>query len=154
MSEQWAVVTDYPAYEVSDQGRVRSRRRRGAPGGILRTPLSSGYPLARLQMPGQPRRQVRVHTLVLEAFVGPRPEGCEARHLDGNPLNAALTNLAWGTHGENNRDQVRHGTHPHASKTHCPAGHPYDEANTYHHPAGDRRCRTCRSTQPEESTDA
>lgn len=30
-----------------------------------------------------------------------------------------------------------------AAATHCPAGHPYDEANTYRHPYGDRRCRAC-----------
>lgn len=30
------------------------------------------------------------------------------------------------------------------AKTHCPRGHPYDAANTYWAPRGDRRCRTCR----------
>ena len=31
-------------------------------------------------------------------------------------------------------------------KTHCPRGHPYDEANTYVVPStGDRQCRTCRA---------
>lgn len=32
----------------------------------------------------------------------------------------------------------------HALKTHCPHGHPYDEANTYVQPStGHRSCRTC-----------
>ncbi|NUS58003.1 MAG: HNH endonuclease [Streptomycetaceae bacterium] len=32
------------------------------------------------------------------------------------------------------------------SKTHCPKGHPYDEANTYVRPStGGRRCRRCRA---------
>lgn len=30
-----------------------------------------------------------------------------------------------------------------ALKTHCPKGHPYDEANTYHSRQGSRVCRTC-----------
>ncbi|MFA5377222.1 MAG: HNH endonuclease [Dehalococcoidia bacterium] len=30
-----------------------------------------------------------------------------------------------------------------SAKTHCPHGHPYDEANTYHHPSGRRVCRIC-----------
>lgn len=30
----------------------------------------------------------------------------------------------------------------HRMKTHCPSGHPYDEANTYWHP-GHRLCKTC-----------
>jgi hypothetical protein len=36
-----------------------------------------------------------VGPLVLEAFVGPRPEDHEARHRDGNRGNNALTNLFW-----------------------------------------------------------
>jgi len=28
-------------------------------------------------------------------------------------------------------------------RTHCPAGHAYDEANTYHSPSGRRHCRQC-----------
>jgi hypothetical protein len=28
-------------------------------------------------------------------------------------------------------------------RTHCPAGHPYDEANTYRHSNGSRECLTC-----------
>jgi hypothetical protein len=31
-----------------------------------------------------------------------------------------------------------------AGRTHCPQGHPYDEANTYRSPQGRRLCRTCR----------
>lgn len=45
-----------------------------------------------------------VHRIVLEAFVGPRPDGYECRHLDGNPFNNALSNLQWGTHEENCQD--------------------------------------------------
>jgi hypothetical protein len=30
-----------------------------------------------------------------------------------------------------------------ALRTHCPQGHPYDEANTYHHPRAGRQCRIC-----------
>jgi WhiB family redox-sensing transcriptional regulator len=33
--------------------------------------------------------------------------------------------------------------HPNASKTHCKRGHPFDQANTYYAPDGQRRCRTC-----------
>lgn len=51
-----------------------------------------------------------VHRLVLEAFVGPCPNGMECRHLDGDPSNNALDNLCWGTRLENHRDSVRHGT--------------------------------------------
>lgn len=40
-------------------------------------------------------------------------------------------------------DGAERGAHQKA-KTHCPAGHPYDEANTLVYADGRRRCRTCR----------
>ena len=51
-----------------------------------------------------------VHALVLEAFVGPCPTGCQCRHIDGNPANNHISNLMWGTSLENNRDKILHGT--------------------------------------------
>lgn len=45
-----------------------------------------------------------VHQLVLLAFVGPCPPGLECRHLDDNPRNNRIDNLAYGTHKENGSD--------------------------------------------------
>lgn len=53
-----------------------------------------------------------VSHLVLTAFVGPRPEGKECCHWDGNPLNNSLENLRWDTHKSNMRDNIRIGTLP------------------------------------------
>jgi hypothetical protein len=57
-----------------------------------------------------PDKQRLVHQLVLEAFAGPRPENCQVRHLDGDPSNNKLDNLAWGTKAENEADKIKHGT--------------------------------------------
>ena len=58
-----------------------------------------------------------VHHLVLEAFVGKRPKGTEARHVnDRDPTNNRLDNLAWGTHRENEADKIRHGTSQHGER--------------------------------------
>ena len=55
---------------------------------------------------------IRVHRLVLLAFVGPCPEEMECRHFpDKNPANNNLNNLQWGTKEENYQDKVVHGTH-------------------------------------------
>src|SRR4051812_17537545 len=51
-----------------------------------------------------------LHHLVLRAFVGPCPPGMECRHLDGDPTNNRLDNLAWGTPKQNSEDKIRHGT--------------------------------------------
>lgn len=52
----------------------------------------------------------KVHTLILNAFSGPKPDRYEARHLDGNCLNNKPDNLKWGTRRENVDDKKRHGT--------------------------------------------
>jgi hypothetical protein len=48
---------------------------------------------------------------VLEAFVGPRPQGAQCRHLDGDAKNNRAENLRWGTQAENEADKRRHGTY-------------------------------------------
>lgn len=58
------------------------------------------------------QKRAYIHGLVAEAFHGPRPEGMEVRHLDGNRLNNDATNLRWGTRSQNMRDKERHGTAP------------------------------------------
>jgi len=82
------------------------------------------------------------HRLVALAFLGPRPEGAVVRHLDGDPLRPHAENLAYGTKSENLVDQVAHGTHPTASRNHCPQGHAYDETNTRLYD-GRRYCKAC-----------
>lgn len=47
------------------------------------------------------RRCAYVHRLVMETFIGPCPEGKETNHIDGNPVNNALTNLEYVTPQEN-----------------------------------------------------
>jgi len=55
---------------------------------------------------------MRVAHLVLTAFVGPRPEGMECCHNDGDETNDHADNLRWDTHSANLLDRRRHGTAP------------------------------------------
>lgn len=51
-----------------------------------------------------------VHRMVAEMFL-PNPDSLPVvRHLDGNPANNIVFNLAWGTQKDNWEDSVRHGT--------------------------------------------
>lgn len=106
-----------PGYRVGSDGSVWSRKSRGRGGladnwHILKVSVhSAGYLVVGLRNGAAKTCPVFfVHRLVLESFVGPCPEGMECRHLDGNPQNAALANLSWGTPDENGRDRIRHGT--------------------------------------------
>lgn len=52
----------------------------------------------------------KVHRLVALFFLGLPPAGKElVRHLDGDPGNNNVSNLAWGDVNENWQDRVRHG---------------------------------------------
>jgi len=149
MSEHWRPVVGHEGrYKVSDLGRVRSVDRidsRGnrAWGRVLAPDVTaSGHLRVALCVDGKARRHF-VHRLVLAAFVGPRPDGMEACHNDGDPKNNVVGNLRWDTKSANARDRRRHGTDEHARKTHCPQKHPYDPSNTYYSAQGYRRCRIC-----------
>lgn len=161
MTEHWRPVPGYEGtYEVSDFGRVRSLTRvvrrndgrtRTIAGRILRCPKDDGGRRGlKLHADGE-YKHARVHRLVLEAFVGPCPDGMEGCHNDGDHSNNRLDNLRWDTRSENMLDQVRHGTHIEARKTHCTEGHPLSGENldAYVTSKGkrQRRCRTCHRTR-------
>lgn len=105
MEENWKDVVGYEGrYQVSSLGRVKSLRFRGhAKESVLKsTPNYSGYHVVTL---GVDRKQFRVHVLVLEAFLGKRPDGHEGCHGDGDKNNNALTNLRWDTPSGNAQDR-------------------------------------------------
>jgi hypothetical protein len=69
-----------------------------------------GYPQVNLRGGRGIHKSITVHRLVATAFLGPRPAGLEVRHLNGDPTDCRLANLAYGTPAENGQDRVRHGT--------------------------------------------
>ena len=157
--EHWRDVVGYEgSYQVSDHGRVRSVARpiatsfKGAPRikpvreRILKYTLDrAGYPTVSLYSGGKStRRQAKVHRLVLEAFVGPAPDGTICCHWNDIKADNRLANLRWDTPSANNHDIVRNGNHAAANKTHCKRGHPFTPENTYVIKlTGSRQCRAC-----------
>lgn len=142
--ESWLPIPGYEGcYEVSNLGRVRSLPRNTTFGRILAQDiLHAGHRRVTLYRDGR-RSRIFVHRLVLLAFVGPCPEGMECRHLNGDSADNRLANLTYGTRSENTLDDVRHGKHRNARKTHCIRNHEYTPENTYVGPDGSRKCRTC-----------
>lgn len=125
MSMEWRQIPKFDNYEISNEGEIRSwrakngRGRASFPTILAGTLAPNGYVFVFL---GRGIRRP-IHRLVLEAFVGPCPEGMECCHKDGNRANNHLDNLRWGTHVSNMRDQYSHGTriigeaHPMATLT-------------------------------------
>lgn len=109
--ENWKDIPGFEGrYQVSDLGRVRSldHRVRVVCKGVDTTRLSPG----RILRPGRTKsghvsvaigrgNSRLVHQLVLEAFVGPRPDGYDTLHLNHRPDDNRLINLRYGTRSEN-----------------------------------------------------
>ena len=148
--QDWRSVVGYEGlYEVSDTGDIYSIARRGTPGGLLR--LHDGpyaYLITYLYQGGKSTTK-NVHVLVATAFLGPRPDGLEVRHLNGDAHDNSLINLTYGTSAQNKDDQRRHGTHHNKVKDCCKDGHSFDEANTIRE-NGKRACRICRNLRRQE----
>lgn len=113
--EEWNYIRGYEGiYKVSSYGAVLSCRS----GRLLSPYLVKGYPVVSLRVDGQ-RRAGRIHTLVAETFIGPRPSPkMHCAHLDGNPLNNRVDNLAWVTPAENEAHKRRHGSAKIGEKSH------------------------------------
>lgn len=98
------------------------------------------------------------HTLIYEVKHGSIPPGYVVDHTCHDPKTCEggltclhrscinPTHLEIKTRGSNSDAErsVRH------RPTACPAGHPYDEANTYVDARGSRHCRTCRTERGRE----
>ena len=120
----WLPIPEFPNYEASDTGDIRSlgwKCKRGSVGAIenkLGKILKPSLRFRRgklvcltvnLRINGSLHTE-RVHRLVLQTFIGPCPVGMEGCHNDGNPANNALSNLRWDTHKSNAADSKVHGT--------------------------------------------
>jgi hypothetical protein len=120
VKEVWKSIPGFEgSYEVSNLGRVRSLARvimqksrcgreyvKRVPARILRPGRkTSGHVSVVL---GRKGGSHDIHILVLETFIGPCPNGMECRHKNGDPADNKLSNLVWGTRGDNIRDKKWH----------------------------------------------
>jgi hypothetical protein len=115
--ETWKPAKNWEdLYEVSDQGRVRSKPRKYwkpdphmKDGGcwqhrktrILKTPPNSdGYPCTMFSREGK-CYPIKVHKLIYESFKGAVSEGHHVDHIDGDRQNNKLDNLQSVTPQDN-----------------------------------------------------
>lgn len=155
-AEHWLPTPRIPGYEVSNFGNVRSVDRRvafrdgrvrfykGQPIKTKRARSTHAYRTVNLSVADCTVTR-QIHRLVAEAFLGPPEPEQVARHLNGNPANNHVSNLAWGTDSDNMLDAVEHGTHVNARKDACPRLHLLLRPNLIEGQfiRGRRDCRSC-----------
>jgi hypothetical protein len=92
--EEWRKIKDYPNYEVSSLGRVRSGRK-------IFTGWKAGEYVKISLTKNKVSKSFRLHRIVAETFI-PNPENkLQVNHLQGNKTDNRVCMLEWATHTEN-----------------------------------------------------
>lgn len=107
------------SHEVSADGRVRSVPRtvhfsdgrvRSYPGKEL-AQYQDQFGYRKVTLRCRPKDcRVHVHALVALVFIGPRPEGMQVCHSNGDRQDNRLENLRYDTCAGNHADMLTHGT--------------------------------------------
>lgn len=108
---RWASIPDYPEYEISEFGVVKSKHRNvtqisrwGTPmtrvyvGGEIKQKVNKhGYAQVVVRNQTHGSKTINIHRLVAELFVEGYAHGLVVNHKDGNKLNNKYSNLEWVT---------------------------------------------------------
>ena len=112
--ELWKVVDDFPNYEISNLGRVYSRKSNKMLAIQVR---KDGYNVVSLWKNNKGFNQY-IHRLVLTHFLDGETKET-VNHKDGNKSNNNLNNLEWMTYKENNIHAVETGLNTTEHKRNC-----------------------------------
>ena len=160
MDEEWRPVHGYgERYWVSNLGRVKSvryvtSRKETTTRFLTMRPGKKGHLRVALCKDGA-CVDFRVHILVLEAFVGPRPASEHGLHNNDDKNDNRVSNLRWGTGSENMYDRVDNGLHQMSIKEKCKRGHSLSGNNLYTtpEPQVSRQCKSCRLARSRNKKD-
>jgi len=103
--ERFKPLPSNPSYLISDKGRVYSKKRKRF---LLCSKKNRGYKMIGVYDNGKEKTRP-VHQLVMEAFVGPRPDNYQVNHIDGNKINNSADNLEYCTPSQNQKHAYRMG---------------------------------------------
>jgi len=99
MPENWKTIPGFPRYMVSDRGNIRVMKDNMA--FPVRSRFDSdGYQIVTLWSKRR-YHTLKVHRLVLEAFVGPCPDGYVCDHINTVRNDNRLENLRWVSERDN-----------------------------------------------------
>lgn len=103
MNEIWKPIEGYEGlYEVSNLGRVRSLKHKGAGEARILKSMDgcADYSYVTLSKNGKPSR-LTIHRLVGKAFLDGWFDGAVINHIDHDRKNNVYTNLEWTTQKDN-----------------------------------------------------
>jgi hypothetical protein len=103
--EQFRPLPSNPDYLISDKGRVYSKKSNKFLSG---SPAGAGYLSLYIYDNGE-RKMHYIHRLVMETFVGTRPNNFDTNHIDGDKKNNCLYNLEYCSKSNNQKHAFRLG---------------------------------------------
>ncbi|RBY95070.1 HNH endonuclease [Blastococcus sp. TBT05-19] len=101
------------------------------------------------------KRKVQAYRVNYERWIGPIPHGAVIDHLCRVRACVRPDHLEPTTYSQNTVRSPIHGSQVKAARGECPAGHPFDERNTYRRPGTNvRQCRACLAENKRRRTGA
>lgn len=95
--EIWKNISNYPDYQISNLGNVRSNKTKKT---LKPHVTKQGYCIVNLYNNGIDKH-FKVHRLVALHFIENKLNKKTINHKDGNKLNNNIDNLEWHSHSEN-----------------------------------------------------
>ena len=120
MKEKWKEIEDYPNYQISNYGRVKSLKYYNNVYKkyydrelILKEKINkSGYKFVSLGCGKRGKKKnIAIHRLVAKAFIPNIKNYKEINHKDGNKNNNRVENLEWCSRSENMLHAYKLGLH-------------------------------------------
>lgn len=106
---RWKIIEEFPNYEISDSGLVRSNTQKGkGKGMILKSSITRGYCRVQLRH-NNIQKSKTIHRLVAKSFIQMNNHKPQINHIDCNKLNNNYGNLEWCTHKENHQHADENG---------------------------------------------
>lgn len=96
MKEIWKKIDEFEDYEISNKGRVKSKKRNI----ILKQIIKGGYCYVGLYN-NKKHKNIRVHRIVAKMFIPNTKNKPQVNHMNGNKRDNRVENLEWVTCSEN-----------------------------------------------------
>lgn len=124
--EHWKPVVGFETYyQISNTGKLWSLRKKK-----YRIGFDNGRGYLNVTLSVQDKTSNRrIHQMVMESFVGPRPPGLDINHIDGKKTNNRLSNLEYVTRTENLKHAYKLGLLLH-TESGFKAGHTHNRTIT------------------------
>lgn len=111
LNEIYKQIPNFEDYQVSNYGNIRSCKKNKSVWVNLKLRKNNLGRMYVILSKEKTKKNIQVAHLVLQTFVGPRPDGMECCHNNSKQDDNRLENLRWDTRSNNRIDSIKAGNH-------------------------------------------